>query len=121
MTKHVTKTAAKAVNAPVGNGRRAEPKAEPPGTAPAKFTYALAGYTAERRKDGWYTCRTVPSFANEKPRWSGPFETVETACLSIGRHLATEIADRHTRSIETHRIARTDALYGLRPTTRPKA
>jgi hypothetical protein len=55
------------------------------------------------------------------PKWSGPFETIETACLSIGRHLAVELADRHTRSIEAHKIARIGRLYGLKPTTRLRA
>ncbi len=79
---------------------------------PEKFTYALASYTAERRKDGWYVVKSVPSFNGEKPKWSGPFETIENGCLSIGRHLDVEIADRHTRSIEA---------YGLQPTRRLRA
>ena len=54
----------------------------------------------------------------EKPQWSGPFATIETACLSIGRRLAIEIADRHTLSIERHGLTPDDLLYGLKPTTR---
>ena len=56
--------------------------------------------------------------AGEKPQWSGPFATIETACLSIGRRLAIEIADRHTQSIERHGLTPDDLLYGLKPTTR---
>ena len=63
----------------------------------------------------------MPSFNGEKPKWSGPFADIENACLSIARHLFVEIADRHTRSIESHKIGRTDQLYGLKPTTRLRA
>ena len=86
--------------------------------APMRFTYALARYTAEIRGDGWYVAKSTPSFAGERPNWSGPFATIETAVLAIGRRLATEIADRHTRSIEWHKIKPGDPLQGLKPTTR---
>ncbi|MGB7914516.1 MAG: hypothetical protein WCF79_04360 [Rhodomicrobium sp.] len=33
-------------------------------------------------------------------RATGPFAAIETACLSIARKLAIELADRHTQSIE---------------------
>ena len=83
---------------------------------PEKFTYALPAFTVQRRKTGW---RISPTWsAGEKPLWTGPFATIETACLSIGRRLAIEIADRHTRSIERHGLTSDDALYGLKPTTR---
>ena len=85
---------------------------------PTRFTYALKPYTAERRADGWWICRTPFATAGEKPEWSGPFETIETAVLAIGRRLATEIADRHTRSIEGHKLKDSDRLYGLKVTTR---
>jgi hypothetical protein len=118
----VPRSAAARVNAPIGNGKTAaaEPSAKGKGP-PERFTYALAAYTAERRKDGWFIAKTVPNFVDERPKWSGPFETVETACLSIGRHLAVEIADRHTRSVEWHKIGRSDPLYGLKPTTKLSA
>ena len=87
-------------------------------TPPAKFTYALASYTVEIRSGGWYVAKSVPTFTGDKPSWSGPFETIETACLAIGRRLATEIADRHTRMVETHKIKPDDPLYGLKTTTR---
>ena len=61
---------------------------------------------------------TPSESASEKPQWSGPFATIETACLSIARKLAIETADRHTRSIERHQLTPDDALYGLKPTTR---
>jgi 2-polyprenyl-6-methoxyphenol hydroxylase-like FAD-dependent oxidoreductase len=88
---------------------------------PEKLTYALAAYTAERRKDGWYVAKTVPSFNGAKPKWQGPFETIESTCLSMARHLSVELADRHTRSIEAHKIDRKHPLYGLKPTTRLRA
>lgn len=128
MHKHIGKAAAKLASAPLkvkADGKLAGNAKQPEsGTrfkheqVPEKFTYALASYTAERRKDGWWIGKTVPTFSGEKQKWSGPFETIETACLSIGRHLATEIADRHTRSIEGHKIGHADPLYGLKPTTR---
>lgn len=86
-------------------------------TKPTRHTYALKQYTAERRGDGWYVCRTPFVLAGEKAEWSGPFETIETAVLAIARRLATEIADRHTRDIERHKLAPGDPLYGLKPTT----
>lgn len=114
-TRPVSKRAAKLVNAPLNTARPRRFKHEQP---PDKFTYALAGYTAERRKDGWYVAKTVPSFNGGKPKWHGPFETIENACLSMARHLSVELADRHTRSIEGYKIDRKDPLYGLKPTTR---
>lgn len=118
MHKHVSRRAAATVNAPLTAAKERR-KTEPAG--PTRFTYALAAYTAERRSDGWYAARTVPSFAGERPKWSGPFETIESACLSIARHLATELADRHMRSVETHKLKPGDPLHGLKPTTRLKA
>lgn len=60
----------------------------------------------------------MPTFTGDKPSWSGPFENIETACLAIGRRLATEITDRHTRSVEAHKIKLDDPRYGLKKTTR---
>jgi hypothetical protein len=83
---------------------------------PEKFTYALPAFTVQRRKTGWWISPTWS--AGEKPQWSGPFATIETACLAIARKLAIEIADRHTQSIERHALTPDDQLYGLKPTTR---
>lgn len=129
MQKHIGKTAAKLVNAPLKVSKADAKLSTKPSSAkqdkgfkheqsPEKLTYALAAYTAERRKDGWYVARSVPSFANERLKWSGPFEIIETACLSIARHLAVELADRHTRTIEAHKIKAGEPMYGLKPTTR---
>jgi hypothetical protein len=84
---------------------------------PDKFTYALPAFTVQRRRTGWWISPTSKS-GSETPRWTGPFATIETACLCIGRRLAIEIADRHTQSIERHGLTPDDALYGLKPTTR---
>ena len=105
------------VNAPFAAAREPR-KHEPFNTPPAKFTYALASYTVEIRSGGWYIAKSVPTFTGDKPSWSGPFETIETACLAIGRRLATEIVDRHTRSVEAHKIKSDDPRYGLKKTTR---
>jgi len=83
---------------------------------PEKFTYALPGFTGQRRKSGWWI--SASKSAGVKPQWSGPFATIETACLSIARKLAIEIADHHTRSIERRQLTPDDPLYGLKPTTR---
>ncbi len=85
---------------------------------PDRFTYALKRFTAERREDGWWISRTWTASYGEKPQWKGPFATIETACLAIARRLATEIADRHTHSIEWHGLKRSDPRYGLKLTTR---
>ncbi len=90
----------------------------PIGNAPQKFTYALKDYTTERRYNGWWISPTWSKSAGQKPEWVGPFATIETACLSIARRLAIELADRHTQSVERYGIERTSALYGLKPTTR---
>ena len=87
-------------------------------TPPDKFTYALQQFTVQRRKSGWWISRTWTASVGEKPQWSGPFATIETACLSIARKLAIEMADRHTQSIERHGLTSDDLLYGLKPTTR---
>ena len=93
-----------------------EPQAKRPIKPPDKFTYALPAFTVQRRKTGWWI--SPSKCAGEKPQWSGPFATIETACLAIARRLAIEIADRHTQSIERYGLTPDDALYGLKPTTR---
>jgi len=95
-----------------------EPQAKRPKNPPDKFTYALQTFTVERRRSGWLISPTWSKSAGQKPKWSGPFATIETACLCIGRRLAIEIADRHTQSIERHGLTPDDLLYGLKPTTR---
>jgi hypothetical protein len=107
-----------------GNGAstrapRLEPNTKPSiEHAPAKFSYALKQWTVERRATGWFVSPTTSSVTGNKPEWRGPFETIETAMLAIARALAVELADRHTRSVEFHKIDRSDPLYGLKPTTR---
>ena len=48
-------------------------------------------WSTERRGDGWYVSPTSPS-RYDKPKQRGPFDTIETACLSIARSLAVELA-----------------------------
>ena len=115
MQKHVGKAAALGVRS-VRTSKPSQAQRSP--ATPDKFTYALAAYTAERRKDGWHVAKTVPGFTGDKARWAGPFDTIENACLSMARHLAVGLADRHTRSIEAYRIDRQNCLFGLKPTTR---
>lgn len=121
MHKHIGKKrpVKRGANSVAGALNTAEPRSRSKcEQAPDKFTYALAAYTAERRKDGWYVAKTVPSFNGEKPRWKGPFQDIENACLSMGRHLMVELADRHTRSIEAYDLDRKHPLFGLKATTR---
>ena len=90
---------------------------EPKDARPTRFTYALGQWSAERRTDGWYVSPTAPSLY-DKSRHRGPFDTIETACLSIARSLAVELADRHSRSIEFPKLDPAHPLYGLKPQTR---
>ena len=108
-------TPAKALTSKV-TAKRAD-KAAAPNGVPEKFTYRLATFAAERRTTGWFIAKTEPEFAGTKPEWHGPFKTIETAALAIARRHATEIADRHTRSIEHHKLDKTHNLYGLKPST----
>ena len=93
-----------------------EPSAEPRYEhGVTKFTYALKAWSVERRGAGWFVAETVASILGNKPVWRGPFQSVENACRAIARGLALELTDRHTRSVESHRIAKTDPLHGLDP------
>lgn len=83
---------------------------------PVKFGYALKAYTAEIRPDGWWITKTPLSIANEKPSWSGPYPTVEDACIAIARCLAVELANRHAAIVGTHGIKPGAPLYGLQVT-----
>ena len=80
-----------------------------------KFTYALKAWSIERRGAGWFVAETVASIHGNKSNWRGPFQSVENACRAIARGLALELTDRHTRSVEGHRIASNDPLHGLDP------
>ena len=80
-----------------------------------KFTYALKAWSVERRGGGWFITETVATIHGNKPAWRGPFQSVENACRAIARGLALELTDRHTRSVEGHKIARKDPLHGLDP------
>ena len=93
-----------------------EPSAEPRYEhGVTKLTYALKAWSVERRGAGWFVAETVASILGNKPVWRGPFQSVENACRAIARGLALELTDRHTRSVESHRIAKTDHLHGLDP------
>ena len=119
MQKHIGKAAARKVNAPLSPTKRTDVK--PFHQPPDKFTYALPAFTAEIRKDGWYVARSIPTFAGEKQKWTGPFVDIENAGLSIARQLFVELADRHTRAVEAHGIKPGTPLYGLKETTRLRA
>jgi hypothetical protein len=112
MQKHIAKKAA--ASAPLKT--KAEPrKVKIPAHQPTQFTYALASYLFERRASGWHVARAVASVTGEKPKWAGPFQDLENACLSAARHQSVELADRHMRSIEQYGLKPGDPLYGLKP------
>lgn len=81
---------------------------------PSRFTYALKGYTVEMTERGWMIAQNWFTAAGEKPKWVGPFPTIELACLAIARRHATEIADRHSILVAHHKIKPADKLYGLK-------
>lgn len=85
---------------------------------PTRFAYALKSYTTERRETGWYVSQSYAPALGQKPSWVGPFQTIESACFAIARRLAVEVADRHTRDIEHHKLKSGDPLFGLKPGTR---
>jgi hypothetical protein len=98
----------------------ATPGVKPPGKPTGKllpgrdrFTYALAQYTAEIRKDGWYICKTPFTSAGEKANWAGPCETIEHAARAIALRLATEIATRHTKQVDAMGLKSGDPLHGF--------
>jgi hypothetical protein len=99
------------------NGRakpRATEPATPRDTRPNRFTYALKGYTVEINARGWFIAENWFASTGEKPKWIGPFPTIELACLALARRLATEIADRHSNSVTHHKVKPTEPLYGLK-------
>ena len=106
-----------------GNGarptvpRKAAQKIHEPLPKRPQLIYALKQWSAERRKDGWYVSPTTSAVVGNKPEWRGPFQSIENACLAIARQHAVELADRHTRHIEFHKIDKSDPLYGLQPNT----
>lgn len=117
MQKHIAKKPAKRASAPLRTSKPPQ-KTAPANARPDKFLYTASAYMFERRETGWFVARYVTSASGDKPKWAGPFETIESVCLSAARHMATELADRHTRQVEFHKIARGHPLYGLKPTTR---
>ena len=92
----------------------------PKDSRPTRFTYALTAWSVVRSGDGWYVAPTSPGLHGKPQSHRRPFESVETACQSIARSLAVELADRHTRSIKFHKLETAHPLYGLKPQTRLK-
>ena len=107
---HVQKTNGIQKTAPMPKQPHTEPRYQ---HGQVKFTYALKQWSIERRGAGWFIAETVPSIPGNKPNWRGPFQSVENACRAIARGLALELTDRHTRSVESHKMVRNDPLYGL--------
>lgn len=55
----------------------------------AKRTYALEGWTVEKRAKGWYLYRT---YAESKPK--GPYSSPVSVCLMVARELLKELRRR---------------------------
>ena len=91
-------------------------RSEPVARHPTRYTYALKSYSAEVRTDGWWITKTPLSIAQEKPSWSGPFPSIEEACIAIARCLAVELANRHAAIAGAHGLKSGQPLYGLKGT-----
>ncbi len=61
--------------------------------AHSKQTYMLATWSIEKRRNGWYIFK-APFFEDERPS-KGPYSSIMSACLMIGRELAQEAVKRH--------------------------
>lgn len=85
---------------------------------PDRFTYALQGYTVERRKDGWYCKKTLPSFAEDKAGWSGPKDTLQEICDILARLLLAEATHRHAVIATSYGLASDHPLHGLKKLSR---
>lgn len=55
----------------------------------AKRTYALAGYTVEKRLKGWFYRKTYTD-----DDWHGPYSSAVSVSLMIARQLGKEIKKR---------------------------
>jgi len=88
-------------------------------STPAKFTYALAAYTAEIRDKGWFVSRTTPAFG-DKSTWRGPFATVDDVARSIAGSLTEELLSRHSRAVDWHGIRDGAPLHGLQRRNRSR-
>jgi hypothetical protein len=56
--------------------------------------YALAAWSIEKRKDGWYAYKT-PFFSDPRASELGPYSSIGSATLMIARELAREAVKRH--------------------------
>ena len=61
-------------------------------------TYALQTWSVEKRNSGWWITRTYGPYARDKPRWRGPYRSMESATLMIARELRKELAQRIARA-----------------------
>ncbi|MEQ1717214.1 MAG: hypothetical protein ABL907_14730 [Hyphomicrobium sp.] len=68
----------------------------------------------ELTERGWFIALNWSANVGEKPKWTGPFASIELACLALARRHAVEIADRHSNLVAHHKIKPGDPLYGLK-------
>jgi hypothetical protein len=62
----------------------------------ANPVYALATYSIELKKDGWYFYPT-PFFSDPAATGKGPYSSIGSAALMIARALAKEAVARHQK------------------------
>ena len=62
-----------------------------------RFVYALADYTVEKRKKGWYFARSANR--HNAGDWRGPYRSEVSVSLVIARHLRQEIVERYRHQL----------------------
>jgi hypothetical protein len=70
---------------------------------PPRPVYALKQWTIERRKPGWYIIATSDRVAGGD-RWRGPYCSIVSGSLAIGKQLAAEARERYRRHCAFHRV-----------------
>ena len=60
-----------------------------------RYVYALSVWTVEKRARGWYYARAATH--HESGDWKGPYSSVESISLMLGRELRREITARYRR------------------------
>ena len=83
-----------------------------------RLSYTMPAYIVQRRNGAWYAITSADLAFKHLPTWLGPFATIDTVCISMARHQAADIADRHTQDIERLGLRRGDPRYGLQTSHR---
>ena len=62
-----------------------------------RYRYALSVWTVERRASGWYYARAATQ--HESGDWKGPYSSLESVSMMLGRELRREIRIRYQRQV----------------------